>query len=146
MSKNSDVGRRMLQQEGLLDENDRSRRREAVQDLVKAEREAADRLKRRCFTLWGFSLLLPLAFLTSFYSEKSFWMSGVTRLNTWIYLASPLVGTLGAIFLVAAIISTVAWFLRSRTASLAAIAAHLETLERLLSANTSRSGGPPSVD
>ncbi len=124
-----------MKQNGIQDAGTRERRVTEMMHVIETEKAAVKRIRTIAFLAWSFAVLLPVGWLGMFYAQflvrlqpnQSFWAR--------VYLMSPVLGVIGAVCLVLAIITTIAWFFRSRTASLAAIEARLERLERLLSSH-----------
>jgi hypothetical protein len=124
MNRERDLARRLLAQDGLLDESERERRRVMMREALESERVFVRRLRRASVTAWSLTLWLPVA--------------GILAVLAWttdgdtLLIPTAMLGILGSLSLIVAVITTVAWLFRSRSSTLTAIEMHLAALEEAL--------------
>lgn len=127
------LGDRLVDQE-RLDEPELARtRKERMRAMLEAERESLRKIRIACITAWALTLLLPVGWVLTRglpFMLQSRGLSPGGQLG--IYLGAAVLGFLGLVALIVAIITTVAWLFRSRTSSLAMVETRLAELEEML--------------
>lgn len=130
MTQRESLGDRLAAENGLGSETAREVRRSEVRQAIERERSQARWLGRAAIAAWGIALLLipASAILGSMMQIAIF--EGHTGVN--YMLPVVLLGAVGSLALVVAIVTTIGWIFRGRTASLATIEARLDELEALV--------------
>jgi hypothetical protein len=133
MNNSDDLSRELMDQNGVSDERAQEIRRQQARSLVLAEKRRVGRIRKICIGAWALTVVviftsMALATLFLFMSR-----AGETRLTMMVFAAS-LLGMLGIIGFLVAVVSSVAWYFRARTAGLTAIDARLGELEAILRA------------
>lgn len=130
MSEKERLGERLARENGLGDPGDRERRRRDVLEVVERERAFVRKLGRAAVIAWaGALLMLPSSAVLTIVSQMTLMSSGDATASMGPMIPAVFLGMVGALALVAAIITTIAWLFRSRAATLSAIEARLEELE-----------------
>lgn len=136
MSARDTLGDRLAAENGLADETAKEIRRSEVRRAIERERSQARWLGRAAVVGWALALLtIPAAAIMGSMMQVSIFEGG-TGFPYLVPMAA--LGTFGSLALVVAIVATIGWIYRGRTASLSAIESRLDELE----AEVRR--GPPS--
>lgn len=131
----NDLGKRLLEAEGLRDPDAMKRRREAMRQILEEERAFTRRIRRASLTAWALSVLMPLGFIGQ--RVLVFLSSGPEGplASHWVmYMGVELLTFVGGFAAVIGVITLVAWLFRTRTASLATLQLRLGDLEEELAA------------
>jgi uncharacterized integral membrane protein len=131
MNDRDDFSRQLLNQNGLSEEATEEIRRQQARSLVLAEKRRVGRIRMICIGSWALTVVvifasMGLATLFLFVARTG------DRPMALLILAARIVG-----FMVA-VVSSVAWYFRARTAGLTAIDARLSELETILRAEAER--------
>lgn len=130
MNERENPGDRLARQNGLTDPAQREARKEAVLGVIERERAFVRRLGWIAAIAWvGALLILPAAAALGSMAQVAALHSGEMEAGFAYLMPAMLLGVLGSLSLVIAILTTVGWLWRSRTASLAMLEARLEELE-----------------
>lgn len=119
---------------------------EGVWQMIEADKRRDRRLRRISIVAWSLTLLVFLVFAGMIGQDIAYTMRrvevGVEPSGAVFEAVMPLVGVVGGLSLLIAVLSTVGVFLRLRTASLHEIQLRLATLEEMLA---ERPGGDRQV-
>lgn len=130
MSERECPGDRLARQNGIADAERKAARRDAVMGAIEQERVFVRRLGWIAGIAWGGSLLiLPASAVLGVLAQLSIAQTGDFEAGFSTTIPAMALGVLGSLSLVIAILSTLGWLWRSRTASLAMMEARLEELE-----------------
>ena len=137
MNGSDDFSRELMNQNGISDEAAQEIRRQQARSLVLAERRKVGRIRMICIGAWALTVVvifssMALATLTLFARQD-----GEISMRL-IVLAASLLGMIGMVGFLVAIVSSVAWYFSARTASLTAIDARLGELETILRAEAEK--------
>ena len=138
MNGSEDLSRELLKQNGLSDEVAQEVRRQQARNLVLAEKRKVGRIRALCIGAWALTVVViftSMAMATLFLLGVR---SGETPMALMVLSASML-GILGMVGFLVAVVSSVAWYFRARTAGLTAIDARLSELETILRAEAEKS-------
>ncbi|MDX1661094.1 MAG: hypothetical protein R3326_04840 [Gemmatimonadota bacterium] len=127
MTARESLGDRLAAENGLADDTAREIRRSEIGQAIERERSQARWLGRAALVAWGLALILiPTSAILGSIMQISIFEGG-----TGVPYLIPIValGAFGSLALVVAIVTTIGWIYRSRTASLSAIEARLDELE-----------------
>lgn len=127
MNDRENLGDRLAAENGLDDEVAREKRTSEFRRAIDRERSQARWLGRAAVVAWGLALLLvPAAAILGSMMQLDVFEGG-----TGVAYLIPMVvlGVFGSLALVVALVTTVGWIFRGRTASLSAIEARLDELE-----------------
>lgn len=134
MKRDDSLGDRLVDQESLDNPDLARTRKERMRAMMQEERATMRKIRIACVTAWALTLLIPVGWVLTrglpflLQSRDGFGPGA----QVGAYLGASLLGFLGVIALIVAIITTVALLFRSRTADLAAIEARLAELEEAL--------------
>ena len=127
----SDLGNKLVDHDGINDPESRTQRRQQMEAILAGERAFSTKLKRTAIIAWSISMFIPIA--------------GVLRMtagsNPGTYIAYAFVGSVGALALIGAIMTTAAWLFRSRESTMMAIEMRLGRLEDLVERSLRRDDG-----
>ena len=137
MNKSENFSRELMNQNGLSDEAAQEMRRQRARSLVLAEKRKVGRIRVICIGAWALTVVviftsMGMATLFLFMAR-----SGETPMTLMVLSASVL-GILGIVGFMVAVVSSVAWYFRARTAGLTAIDARLGELETILRAEAEK--------
>lgn len=131
-SERENLGDRLAGENGLADPERKASRQEEVLSAVEEERAFVRRLGRVAILAWAGTLLLPAAAVFGIVSQMTLLSTDDPTASLGPMIPAVFLGSLGAISLIAAIVTTVAWLFRSRASSMSALEARLEELEEEL--------------
>ncbi len=137
MNDRDDFSRQLLNQNGLSEEATEEIRRQQARSLVLAEKRRVGRIRMICIGSWALTVVvifasMGLATLFLFVARTG------DRPMALMVLAASMLGILGMVGFMVAVVSSVAWYFRARTAGLTAIDARLSELETILRAEAER--------
>lgn len=133
MNARENIGDRLAAQNGLGDETAREVRRSEIRGAIDRERSQARWLGRAAIVAWALGLLMiPAAAILGTVAQVDMISTGDPQSMTGLMIPVVALGTFGGLSLVVAIVTTVGWLYRSRTASLASIESRLDELEGAL--------------
>jgi hypothetical protein len=133
MSEREDLGDRLAAANGIRDPAESAQRAGAIREFVTQERRFVRRLGWIALGSWALTMLVPVAAILGLLARIEVIESGgEVSAGYGLNIAMTMFGVLGALALVAAIVFTVAWLLRSRSTGLALIEMRLAELEALL--------------
>lgn len=127
MTEREDLGDRLAAENGLGSETAKEIRRSEVRRAIDRERSQARWLGRAAVVAWALALLiLPTSAILGSMMQVDIFEGG----SGFPYLVPTVaLGAFGSLALVVAILTTIGWIYRGRTASLASIEARLDELE-----------------
>lgn len=127
MNERQNLGDRLAAENGLADETAKEIRRSEVRRALERERSHARWLGRAAVIAWALALLtIPAAAILGSMMQIDIFEGG----SGFPYLVPTVaLGAFGSLALVVAIVTTIGWIYRGRTASLSAIEARLDELE-----------------
>lgn len=106
----------------------RPSRNDLLQEIIDNEQRFERRVRRTAIWAWSLTFAtLPILGLAMFWVDTGAGLS--VEVARWVI---AVVGTAAMLALLGALLATVAWLFRSRSASLAAIDGRLAALERIL--------------
>lgn len=127
MNDRENLGDRLAAENGLDDEVAREKRTSEFRRAVERERSQARWLGRAAVVAWGLGLLLvPAAAILGSMMQLDVFEGGT---GVAYLIPTVVLGVFGSLALVVALVTTVGWIFRGRTASLSAIEARLDELE-----------------
>ena len=130
MTARENLGDRLAAENGLGDETAKEIRRSEVRRAIERERSQARWLGRAAIVAWALALLLiPAAMILGSLMQMEIVSSGDMESGLGLMIPSMALGTIGGLALVVAIVATIGWIYRGRTASLSAIEDRLDALE-----------------
>jgi hypothetical protein len=137
MNGSDDFSRQLLNQNGVSEEAVQEIRRQQARSLVLAEKRKVGRIRMICIGAWALTVVvifasMGLATLFLFIARTG------DRPMALMVLAASMLGVLGIVGFMVAVVSSVAWYFRARTAGLTAIDARLSELETILRAEAER--------
>ena len=125
MTDTEGLGDRLIAEDGIAEREGMKWRREQMKQILENEKRFGRRVRIAALVAWG------IAVTTLFESGLLLVLS---QSNDSLLLPTVVLGVLGTLSLIVAVITTVAWLMRSRTPTLAAIDMRLAALEDLLRA------------
>ncbi len=127
MNERQNLGDRLAAENGLADETAKEIRRTEVRHALERERSHARWLGRAAVIAWALALLMiPAAAILGSMMQLDMFEGGT---GVPYLIPTATLGVFGSLALVVALVTTVGWIYRSRTASLSAIEARLDELE-----------------
>lgn len=127
MNERENLGDRLAAENGLADETAKEVRRSEVRQALERERSHARWLGRAALVAWALALLtIPAAAILGSMMQIDIFEGG----TGFPYIVPTVaLGAFGSLALVVAIVTTIGWIYRGRTASLSAIESRLDELE-----------------
>lgn len=133
MNEKENLGDRLAAENGLGDETRREIRRSEVRGAIGRERSHARWLGRAAIVAWSLALLLiPASAILGSLLQVRILSGEVGDSGFTLMIPAVLLGMIGGLSLIVAIVTSVGWMYRSRTASLTAIETRLDELEEEL--------------
>lgn len=130
MNTREGLGDRLAAENGIGDETAKEIRRSEVRQAIERERSQVRWLSRAAMVAWALTLLLiPAAAILGSLMQVQVISSGEMESGLGLVVPAMLLGALGGLALIVAIVTTVGWIYRGRTASLSSIEARLDELE-----------------
>lgn len=130
MNAREELGDRLAAENGIGDEMSKEIRRSGVRQAIERERSQVRWLGRAAVVAWALALLMiPAAMVLGSIMQVQVVSSGDMESGLGLVIPSMLLGTVGGLSLIVAIVTTVGWIYRGRTASLSAIETRLDELE-----------------
>ena len=137
MNGSEDFSRELMNQNGVSGDAVQEIRRQRARSLVLAEKRKVGRIRMICIGAWALTVVVifsSMALATLFL----FGLRANDTPMTLIVFAASLLGMLGMVGFLVAVVSSVAWYFRARTAGLTAIDARLSELETILRAEAEK--------
>lgn len=130
MNAREEFGDRLAAENGIGDETSKEIRRSEVRQAIERERSQVRWLGRAAVVAWALALLMiPAAMVVGSIMQVQVVSSGDMESGLGLVIPSMMLGTVGGLSLIVAIVTTVGWIYRGRTASLSAIETRLDELE-----------------
>ena len=137
MNGSENFSRELMSQNGVSNEAVQEIRRQQARSLVLAEKRKVGRVRAICIGAWALTIVVmfsSMALATLFLFTRQ---EGEISMRL-IVLAASLLGMIGMVGFLVAIVSSVAWYFSARTAGLTAIDARLGELETILRAEAEK--------
>jgi hypothetical protein len=136
MKGDEDFSKELMNQNGLSDEALEEMRKQQARSVVLAEKRKVGRIRALCMGAWAMTAMVIFASMAL--SVLLFTTPPSPDMPRLIAFAASMLGMFGMVAFVVAIVSSVAWYFRARTASLTAIDARLGHLEAILQAEANK--------
>ena len=120
-----ELGRKLVDHDGINEPEATNRRRQQMEAILEAERAFTRKLQLVALAAWATTMLIPVAGIIGV-------LAPARDNGEGMYIAFTLLGLIGGLAFVLAILTTAAWLFRSRTSTMTAIEMRLASLEDLI--------------